>query len=577
MTQRHPPARGAGVADRLRNERGTVHKRWHQRRSVALIYPNSYAVGMANLGLQAVYGLFNAMEDVVCERFFTPDAAFVGPWPGPLSIESQRPLADFEILAFSIAFESDYPNVIALLKAGGLCPEAADRSDAHPLVIAGGVACWINPEPLAAVVDAFLIGEAEVLLPAFMAADDPGMPRERRLRHLAREVAGVYVPRFYHPAYRSDGTLSAYHLSADVPERVVRVRLDDLSAWPTQTSVQTVESPFAAQWLLEVSRGCPHGCRFCAAGYVYRPPRFQTLETLCACLAAVPSDIRRVGLVGAAISDLPDLDALCQRAEALNVSLGFSSFRADAISEALLAALVRSGAKTVTIAPETGSQRLRDAVNKHLTDAAILDAAGRLVAAGIPNLRLYFMIGLPGETEADVVAIADLVQRVKDRFLAASRRRGRIGTITVSLNPFVPKPFTPLQWAPMDTVAELKVKIGKVRDRLGPLANVRLNAGKARLAVGQAVLSRGDRRVGRDLLEGRDPYDGARRWTGRGEPQDPTDHALRQKDPGEPLAWEIIDHGLDRQWLLEEYRRYQQARLSPPCPGADCRRCGVCR
>lgn len=558
-------------AEHLRGERGTVRKGWHGRRAVALVYPNSYVVGMGNLGFQAVYGLLNALDDVVCERVFAPDPPAPNPWPAPRSLESGRPLTDFDLLAFSIAFENDYPSVLALLAAAGLPLAAEARTEAHPLVIAGGVACWINPEPLAEVVDAFLIGEAEALLPSFWAAYDAGGTRSERLRRLARDVGGIYVPRFYRPEYRSDGVFTGYRLLADVPQRVARVHLAQLSASPAATHVQTASGPFSADHLVEVSRGCPHGCRFCAAGYVYRPPRFHSLETLSASLDAVPPGTRRIGLVGAAVSDLPDLDALCRRAQARRLSLGFSSFRADGISDALLSSLVHSRVKTATIAPETGSQRLRDAINKHLSEATILSAAERLVRAGIANLKLYFMIGLPGETEADVAAIGALVKRIKERFLAASRPRGRLGTISVSLNPFVPKPFTPLQWAAMASPAQLKEKIRSLHKTLGPVANVRLSAGKARLAISQALLARGDRRIGALLC---------RRWP-HGDPgwaaTRDTAAFLGARHPDDAFPWEVIDHGIQRDYLWEEYRRYLLGVLSPPCLPVGCVRCGVCR
>jgi radical SAM superfamily enzyme YgiQ (UPF0313 family) len=572
VTTRHHPSGAGGlrVEQRLRGEHGTVRKHWRGRHTVALIYPNAYAVGMGNLGFQAVYGLFNALDDVVCERVFAPDPPAPHPWPVPRSLESGRPLTDFDILAFSIAFESDSPSVLALLAAAGLPLAAEARTEALPLVIAGGVACWINPEPLAEVVDVFLIGEAEALLPSFWDAYDAGGTRIEMLRRLARDVPGVYVPRFYHPEYRSDGILTGYRRTADVPRRVSRVHLTDLAASPATTRVQSTAGPFSADYLVEVSRGCPHGCRFCAAGYVYRPPRFHTAETVCTCLDAAPPGTRRIGLVGAAVSDLPDLDAICRHAQARRMSLGFSSFRADAISDALLEALVRSRVKTATIAPETGSQRLRDAINKHLDEATILAAVERLVGGGIPNLKLYFLIGLPEETEADVAAIVALVRRIKERFLAASRPMGRIGGITVSLNPFVPKPFTPLQWVAMASPAELKAKIRFVREALGPLPNVRLSAGKARLAVSQALLALGDRRIGRQLL---------RRWhhgdPGWAAPMDLT-VLTGQRPAAAPLAWEVIDHGIDREYLIEEYHRYRRGRLSPPCPPSGCRRCGLC-
>ena len=563
------------VDDHLSRERGTVRKSWHHRRRVALVYPNHYAVGMANLGFQTVYGLLNQMENVVCERFFAPDGLPPQPWPRPLSLESVRPLGDFDIVAFSISFENDYPWVLALLAAAGMPAAAADRDARHPLIVAGGVACLINPEPLAEFFDAMLIGEAEVLLPIFMALYDPLADRLEGLLALANQLPGAYVPGFYAPEYRPDGLLSTYRRLADVPARVNRARLDNLTGPPACTRLATPETTFEANFLMEVSRGCPHGCRFCAAGYVYRPARFAPLSALTACLDAAGAKATHIGLVGAAVSDLPDLAALCRHAARQDLALHFSSLRADGLDDDLIAALLRSRIKTATIAPETGGVGLRKAINKHLDDDTILDAAERLARAGIPNLRLYFMVGLPAETDADVDAIVTLVKRIKDRFLAASRTWRRLGTITVSLNSFVPKPFTPLQWAPMAPLARLKAKIRTVQKGLRPVANVRVHADSPRWAAIQALLARGDRRVGRMLDLHRQ---NGQPWSqlGRDAAFNPDFFALRPREAQEVFAWEIVDHGIQRAYLWEEYQRYHERRPSPPCPPSGCRRCGVC-
>ena len=474
-------------------------------------------------------------------------------------------MSDFDIVAFSIAFENDYPWVLALLAAAGMPAAAADRDARHPLIVAGGVACLINPEPLAEFFDAMLIGEAEVLLPTFMALFDPLADRLDGLLALANQLPGAYVPRFYAPEYRPDGFLSTYRRLADVPARVNRARLDNLTGPPACTRLATPETTFEADFLMEVSRGCPHGCRFCAAGYVYRPARFAPLSALTACLDTAGAKATHIGLVGAAVSDLPDLAGLCRHAARQDLALPFSSLRADGLDDALIAALLRSRIKTATIAPETGSVELRNAINKHLDDDTILDAAERLARAGIPNLRLYFMVGLPAETDADVDAIVTLVKRIKDRFLRASRTWRRLGTITVSLNSFVPKPFTPLQWAPMAPLARLKAKIRTVQKGLRPVANVRVHADSPRWAAIQALLARGDRRVGRMLDLHRQ---NGRPWSqlGRDTALDPDFFALRPREAQEVFAWEIIDHGIQRAYLWEEYQRHRERRPSPPCP-----------
>lgn len=557
---------------KTRTETGAIRKHWRHRTAVALVYPNTYTVGMSNLGFQTVYRLLNEMDHAVCERVFLPDAN-----EGPIkSEESGQPLTAFDLIAFSVSFESDYLGVVRMIAASGIPVFAADRPESAPLVIAGGVACMLNPEPLAPFLDAVLIGEAEPILPPMMAAFDPHRPRRELLITWAEQVPGSYVPMFYDPEWHEDGTLRRYRITADVPRRVRRVRLSDLSMSDTVSTLLTPETTFENTCLVEVGRGCPHGCRFCSAGFVYRPPRFRSVSQLTESIAQGVTRTDRVGLVGAAVSDLPDLDRLCARFSPEAVRLSFSSLRADALTPALIDTLKRSRVKTATIAPDAGSERLRRVINKGVTEARILTAAESLVHGGIPNLKLYFMLGLPTETDADVQAIVGLCKRIKHHFLESSRGRGRIGSITVSLSSFVPKPVTPFQWAAMDDVKTLKRKIKQVKTGLKRVANVRVHSDIPKHAYVQAALARGDRRAARMLLLAM-RYGGNWGQALKASPLNADFFAIRERSLTETLPWEVIDHGVETDFLKKEYERALAGRSSADCPmDADCNRCGVC-
>jgi len=546
---------------------------------VALVYPNRYSLGMSSLGFQAVYALFNTHPNVFCERAFYPEPD--APENARIrTLETQRPISDVDIIAFSISFENDYPNLLYILQQAGLPLRSTERSFPHPLVVAGGVAGFLNPEPIASFIDCFLIGEAEeIALPFFACFSDfpPAALKDREsfLLRMAREVPGAYVPRFYEPSYRPDGTLEYFYPNADVPEKIRKVYSKNLSRHPAHSIIVTPDTTFGRSFLVEVSRGCPHGCRFCAAGYVYRPPRFQSVESLQGSVEAAKGLTDKVGLVGAAVSDHPEIDTVCADILVRGMTAGFSSLRADALTGSIFALLKKSKTKTATIAPDAGSERMRTVINKGMTEVQILEAAQALVENDILNLKLYFMVGLPTETMEDVEAIVDLCKHIKHRFLKASRSKGRMGTITVSLNSFVPKPFTPFQWSPMDSVGVLKEKIRKVKSGLGKVSNIRVHADVPRWALVQGLLSLGDRRVSEVLVS---VHENQGNWsqTLKTSSINPGFYVHRQKDFNELLPWDFIDHGIQKEFLKREFRRAMEAKPSPPCPMESCHACGVC-
>ncbi|MBU0991652.1 MAG: radical SAM protein [Proteobacteria bacterium] len=558
----------------LLNETGAVKKDWRGRISVALVYPNSYYVGMSNLGFQAVYRMLNELDHVVCERAFLPDDPY-GHDKEIYSLESNRTIRDFDIIAFSISFENDYINVLSILKKTGLPLLSNARGNSHPLIIAGGVTCFLNPEPIAPSIDCIFVGEAETILPRFFEQFDPRERRADMLKNMANAINGLYIPEFYHTNYNKDGTIKSFEPLTDVPGTIQRVYAKDLSAFSTCSQILSKDTSFNGTYLIETGRGCPHGCRFCSAGYIYRPPRFRSLETLQHTFKDGARLSQKIGLVGAAVSDLPCISDLCSLGEKNDITISFSSLRAEALTHDLVSALGKSRMKTATIAPDAGSEKMRNIINKGITEEDILHATQILVEAGIPNLKLYFMVGLPEETDEDVLAISELVKKIKARFLESSRVKKHIGTIHVSVNPFVPKPVTPFQWSQMEGVGSLKHKIKMIQNELKAVSNVNVTADSPKKTLVQGILSRGDRTVSTLLQEVL--KDGGN-WTKSKKKSCPyeTFFALRERDRDEIFPWDFIDHHIQKQYLYQEYKKALQAKKTSPCDTDRCVKCGVC-
>jgi len=569
--------------ERLARETGTVRKDWGGRLSVALAYPNTYRLAMSNLGFQVVYDLLNRDERVVAERVFFPDEPDSSlpseRGRGLLSLESLSPLVRFDLVSFSLPFENDAPHILRMLEWGRIPLFQKTRGEDDPLVLGGGITTFLNPEPLAEFFDAFLLGEAEAVLGPFLAACRRWIgeetPRAEILHALAREVPGLYVPSLYRSVYRSNGLLaSTAPLVPDVPERI-RVMRDPANHLPAVSRVTTPETEFGEKVLIELGRGCGRSCRFCAAGYVYRPPRVRREEDL---EDAVDRALRvspRLGLLSAAVSDTPGIHGLTDRILAKGGTFSVSSLRADSLTSELLENLKRSGQKSVAIAPEAGTDRLRRVINKHLTEEQIVEAVCMIASVQDFSLRLYFLIGLPTETREDVEGIPDLVKRLKHHVVRVSRGRGTIGRIRLSVNCFVPKAFTPFQWFPMDTVPSLKAKQKSIQRALRREGGVDVTFDVPKWAYLQSLLSRGDRRVGAMLHRAHELEGNWKRAFLHSE-INPDFFVHRPRKLDEALPWDHIDTGIRKAHLMDEYRLALDERESPECRVGRCERCGVC-
>jgi radical SAM superfamily enzyme YgiQ (UPF0313 family) len=549
----------------LAQEQGAVRKDWGGRVAFALVYPNTYAVGMSNLGFQTIYQHLNALPDVVCERVFLPDPE---DWPEyrrtgtpPLSLESKRPLRDFDFVGFSVTYEGDYIHVLRLLRLAGIPLDPAARRSDDPVVLMGGVCAFANPEPLAPFMDFVVVGEGEEIVGEIVAAYRETVggataterPRDALWDRL-QPIAGIYLPHRYQVEYRADGTIEAVTPAAGAPAIVHKRRLKSVDDFQTLSLLRTPNAEYGHLALLEVGKGCGRGCRFCLEGEIYRPVRHRSLEALRKTVKEIAGHSKRIGLVGACVSDYPWIGGLMKIIEEEGLELSISSLRADSLTEDLVASLKRGGHRTVTIAPEAGTERLRGVIRKNISDEQLYAACDLVRAHGIPNLKCYFMIGQPTETDADVEAIPDLAVRLLDRLRAPAPDGQPFGRLTLSISSFVPKPWTPFQWEPFARVGALEAKLQRIKAGVRRFPNIRVLHENPREAFLQALLARGDRRVGAFLVaaaerEG-DWRSALRDWDG-----DAEFYTSRARPLDETLPWDHLEVGVKKAGLLREHER----------------------
>lgn len=566
------------LAARLAREQGHTIYPAGGRTRFALAYPNSYFVGMSNLGLHIIYDILNRRPDTACERFFLPDGRELDEYRRTqtplLSMETQTPLSDFAVIGFAVSFEMDYFHLLEMLEVGRVPVLASERGERDALVIAGGPCATFNPEPLSLFVDAFIIGEGEETIGWFMDvyhdAKADGADRAETLRRLSH-IPGIYVPSLYGHDYNESGELEAIYPIGDAPSRVERQWVKNLDDFPAHTVVVTDETEFNL-YLIETARGCGRHCRFCMAGYCFRRPRNRSLGVLKDAVKAAKVYGKRIGLMGAAISDYPEIDALSEYILSEELTMSVASFRADSVTETMIRSLAESGMKTITLAPEAGSARMRAVINKGIEEEHLFRAMDLGMAAGIRHYRLYIMLGLPYETEDDVDAVADLAGRLKD-YLERHESRG---TLTLSINPFIPKPFTPFQWAPMANKKYIEAALKRLKKTLSGRKGIEMIAEPTKSAYIQGVLARGDRRVSRALYRAHQSG-GAKSFSRamKEEALKDEDYLYREYGEREILPWDVLDMGMKKEYLYEEWRRAGRMETTVPCFDG-CRRCGVC-
>jgi radical SAM superfamily enzyme YgiQ (UPF0313 family) len=542
----------------LARETGYVQKPHGGRLRVALAFPNTYYVGMSSLGFQTVYRLFNQIEDVVCERVFLPpkqelreQLAAGAPL---LTLESQTPISDFDVIAFSVSFEWDYTNVVTMLRLAGLPVRANQRNRRHSLVVVGGAVTFVNPEPLAPFADVIAAGEGEVLVPDLADVLRVTSDRDEVYAQLAGR-RGFYVPSLYEVRHNTDGTIAAYEPKPGsgappvVKKAAVRSaeRLD-----PPATSIFTPDTEFGSRFLIEVVRGCANLCRFCWAGYNYLPVRAFPADRILELAKAARQYSSRAGLVSIALCDHPEIERILTSLLEMGYSISPASLRLDDLTEPIVRLLRQSGERSITIAPETGSDRLRRVINKTVTNDEIVAAAELIFANGIDNLKLYYMIGLPTETDDDLVAIRDLTVQMRESMVRHGRTRGHLGKIVGSVNPLIPKPGTAYQWIPMEDPAVTDRKGKRLRQLLAGLDNVYFNIKSERHSYYQALLSLGDRRVA-DAIEAAERNGGQWRAAVAESGVDADFYIFRDRSKDRVLPWDIIDGGMKTSFFQSEF------------------------
>ncbi len=518
----------------IASEKGTINKRWRGKIPICVVYPNTYHVGMSNLATHILYKTLNTFDKVVCERCFFEEDRPV------LSLESKKPLSSFELVFFILSYELDYVNIPSILHASSIHPISRERKEREPIIIAGGICAMSNPEPVASLFDLFILGDIEATISPFM--EEYFLIREKKRAEIREALSifdWIYNPAHLSVSYNQDGTLAQFDPPA-FKRKIHTYNGDRLGV----SSIITKKTEFSSMFLIEGTRGCPSSCPFCLLGYTYRflYDRMQHLDT----------DEKHIGIVGGGVSFHPHLIEIIKALKKKDKTIHLPSLRMDAVPLPVIE-IIRDDIKTLTFGIEAGTERLRRFIGKPLTDEDILDRVDKILSIKPFNLKLYFMIGLYSETQEDIDAIADTVKHIKHIMIKKGAKIGAVGSITVHVSPFVPKPATPFQWLPMDDMGLLKEKIGRLKKAFSRIENTYFTHESVKYSAIQGIFSRGDRRIHEMIisLSLNESFFKIQRES----VLNPNFYILRERKRDEQFPWDFIIRKESKEKLYQHFKR----------------------